>query len=260
METQSNLEKIKKFHDDDARNYKKNRYHSESCEGLSYLTRKELVIDSIDMDSGKVLDIGCGPGIFTKDLLNKDLTVYSSDISDQMIKEARESIDGSFDREKAFFTVTNATNICYAGESMDLVLCVGVVTYLDDYNELIDEIKRILKLEGKLIIQIDYIKYPWIYRLLVPFYQFVKSKLTAKKYDNLNFRFSYFNYRDFLQTLESKGFRVLKLDHFDFRIPFLDVLFPQCSLAIGRYMFRNRNLPVFRNFSYGLLINAQKMA
>ena len=258
MEDHSNLEKIKRFHDYDARQYKQNRYHAESCEGLSYLTRKELVIGSINIEGGKVLDIGCGPGIFTNELLNKNLCVYSSDISAEMINEARNSIDESFDKNHAFFAVTNATDICFVGESMDLVLCIGVVTYLDDYTELIDEIKRILKSGGKLIIQIDFIKCPWIYCQFVPLYQYVKSKLTAKIYDNLNFKFSYFNYKEFLQALESRGFRVLKLDHFDFRIPFLDVLLPRWSLAVGRYMFSNRKYPIFKNFSYGLLINAQK--
>ena len=77
MDSKGHLHKVKHFHDLDASQYKKFRYHSNSCEGLSYITRKKLVLASVNINSGKVLDIGCGPGIFTDELLKKNLQVFN---------------------------------------------------------------------------------------------------------------------------------------------------------------------------------------
>lgn len=258
MINNSHQEKVKEFHDYDANQYEKNRYHSDSCEGLSYLTRKDLVLDAVDISSGKVLDIGCGPGIITTELLNKNLIVFNTDISAEMLKESRHSVRELQNSENAFFVVSDATQICCVDKAMDMVLCVGVVCYIEDYNKLLDEINRVLNVGGKSIIQIDYIRFPKLYSGLVPLYQYVKSKLTSKNYDKLNFKFNYFSYKEFIEALKSRGFHVLSVDHFDFRIPFVDVLFPRFSLWLGRFMFKYRESVLLRNFSYGLLIKSQK--
>jgi len=260
METISNLERVKEFHDQDASSYRQDRYHAETCEGLAYLTRKELVTGLVDLEQGRVLDLGCGPGILTRDLVARGLEVYSTDISLGMIREARATLDGMAESGRASFAIADAAHICYANGSMNQVLCIGVVIYLEDYVRLLDEIRRVLHDDGKLVIQIDYVIFPQIYRALVPLYQALKSKLTGKSYDELNFNFNYFNYRQFFRALEVKGFCIEGLEYYDFRIPFIDVLLPKLSVRLGRFMFKHRDKRIFRPFSYGLLIKAGKVA
>ena len=64
------------------------RYRSESCEGLAYVTRKELVLASVDRASGNVLDIGCGRESSPRPA-GKILRVFSADLSMEMMKRRR---------------------------------------------------------------------------------------------------------------------------------------------------------------------------
>lgn len=259
MNGNTHLEKVKKFHDWDAEQYKRLRYHSDSCEGLAYVTRQELVMASADIEEGKVLDVGCGPGIFTPFLLNKKVEVYSFDLSIEMIKEARQGVADHPLASNGYFTVSNVSDVCYQDNVMDMILCVGVVCYIKNYNTLLAETKRVLKPGGRLVIQIDKIKWPTIYNQFVPLYHYVKSKITSKSYQELNFKFNYFVYHDFIRDLESNGFRIIDMQCFDFRIPFVDIIFPRLSLKLGKIMFRKRAVKVLCCLAHGLLINAQKI-
>ena len=64
------LQKVKKFHDRDAAKYHAERYHSRTCEGLAYLTRKEIILGMAKVRPSRILDVGCGPGILTRGLID----------------------------------------------------------------------------------------------------------------------------------------------------------------------------------------------
>ncbi len=241
MDSKTHLNKVKGFHDWDAEQYRNLRYHSDSCEGLAYVTRKELVLSLIDIDAGKVLDIGCGPGILSSELLNRNFQVFSSDLSIEMLKQARHNIIENPLASNAHFSVGSVNDISFADNQFDLIFCIGVVCYIQDYNELLSELYRVLKPGGKLIIQIDKILWPRLYQKAVPVYQYLKSKITSKNYDKLDFTFTYFTYKKFIQNLDSKGFSLLDMQCFDFRIPFLDIILPKLSLRLGKIMFQSRS-------------------
>lgn len=258
MDSNTHSGKVKDFHDWDAEQYRSLRYHSSSCEGLAYVTRKELVLSLIDIDSGKVLDIGCGPGILSSELLDRNFQVFSSDLSIEMIKQARQNIVKNTSASNAHFTVGSVNDISFSDNQFDLIFCIGVVCYIEDYNDLLSELYRVLKPGGKLIIQIDKILWPSLYQKAVPVYQYLKSKITSKKYDNINFVFTYFTYKKFINDLTSKGLDLLDMQCFDFRVPFLDIILPKVSLKLGKMMFENRHKKFFSNFAHGLILKAVK--
>ena len=258
MNSKTHLTKVKKFHDWDAEQYRNLRYHSSSCEGLAYITRKELVMSLIDIDHGKVLDIGCGPGILTTELLDRNFQVFSSDLSIEMLKQARQNASKNPLASNAHFSVGSVNDISFADNQFDFIFCIGVVCYIEDYNTLLSELNRVLKPGGKLIIQIDKILWPRLYQKAVPVYQYLKSSLTSKNYDKLDFTFTYFNYKKFIGDLDSKGFSLLDMQCFDFRIPFLDIIFPKFSLKLGKRMFRNKSSKFITNFAHGLILKASK--
>jgi ubiquinone/menaquinone biosynthesis C-methylase UbiE len=260
MDANAHLQKVKKFHDWDAEHYKTLRYHPESCEGLAYITRRELVSASINLNSGNALDIGCGPGIFTQDLLNKNLRVYSADLSIEMIKHAIQAVNTYHLATRAHFVVSDVSNICFSNSKMDIILCIGVICYITDYNSLLSEMYRVLKPAGKIIVQIDKIRWPSVYKMFVPLYQYLKSKITLKNYDKLNFKFNYFAYNNFIKHLEKVGFQVTDIDYYDYRIPFIDILFNKFSLKLGKLMFKNRRSKLLGYFAHGLLIKACKIS
>lgn len=258
MDSPNHLQKVKDFHDKESPQYTRLRYHDTSCEGLVYITRKKLILDLMNHNSGEVLDIGCGPGILTQELLNRKHKVFSTDLSFKMIKNAKEISKLSPFPSNAHFAVNDASTLCFSDSTFNAVLCIGVMYYVLDYNYVLDEIKRILKPDGIAIIQINKIIWPSIYEKCIPLYQYCKSKLTTKKYNNINFKFNIFSYKKFIKDMEKRGFYITELSYFDFRIPFMDLLFPKLSLRLGKIMFNTRHSRVFKVFSHALLIKAYK--
>lgn len=260
VKTDSHLRHVKKFHDVEAERYQRARYHFSSCEGLAYTTRRQLVLGWLDDVVGKALDVGCGPGILTQDLLNKNLQVINADLSVEMIREAKRTTMSNPHVQNASFVASDVSQLCIADSQVDLVVCVGVVCYVKNYNSLLSELRRVLKTGGLAIIQINRIRWPNIYRKFVPLYHYIKSRITNKKYDDIDFRFNYFSYLNFLQDLEGKGFKILKLEHFDYRIPFVDILFPILSLKMGMTFFEKRNRGYSKCLAHGLLIKCEKIS
>ena len=97
-----------------------------------------------------------------------------------------------------------------------------------------------------------------VYRMFVPLYHRLKSLIFHKNYDAINFEFNFSSRKRFLKDLCDSNFRVLSMEHYDFRIPFLDVLLPKLSVKMGKLMFQKRYNPFFTRFSHGLLIKLQK--
>lgn len=251
----NHLRKVKDFHDVDASQYRTARYHCDTCEGLMYVTRKELVLAMMDGKSGNVLDIGCGPGILTKDLLDKNLKVYSADLSIEMIKQARQQAAQGPARAQGHFAVSDASHIPFSDGAMDTVLCIGLMCYMKDHKAVLSEIKRILKPSGTTIIQINNIQVPTLYRTFVPLYHFLKSKITGKSYDKLDFEFNFSSTEKFLEDLRDSHFQVIGMAYYDFRIPFIDIIFPRLSVKAGQFMFRKRHSRLSKCFANGLLIH-----
>lgn len=94
---------------------------------------------------GKVLDIGCANGIFSKILIKKGFSCYGLEIMDQAIKEAEKKglkvIEGSFLDEFPFNS--NMFDIVFAGDVIEHTI--------DDYVFL-KEIHRVLKKNGLMIL------------------------------------------------------------------------------------------------------------
>jgi len=253
------LHKVKDFHDADASRYRADRYHSETCEGLAYVTRRQIVLAMADVEPGRVLDVGCGPGILTRDLLHKGHEVYSADLSMEMLRKARDETPGGSNGDAApHFVVSDASRICFSGGRMDMVLSVGLMCYVKDHRGVLSEIRRVLRPGGVAVIQINNIWWPALYRRFVPLYHRLKTMMGGKKYDGLNFEFNFSSRKKFLKDIADSRFEVLVVEHYAFRIPFMDILLPHLSVAMGKLMFRNRDRRFCRWFSHGLLIKAKK--
>lgn len=90
-----------------------------------------------------MLEIGCGTGAYTKELVKKAKCVYAIDISKSMIELAPKM-------DKIFYRVADAYNLPYANQCFDVVVGCYVLQYLD-LNKVLPEIVRVLKPEGKFV-------------------------------------------------------------------------------------------------------------
>src|SRR3989344_6325353 len=90
----------------------------------------------------KVLDMGCGTGLYARILKKKGANIKGIDISEEMIKIAREE---SPDIE---FKIGNINKLPYKDEEFDIVLAALVMEYFSSWSMVLKEVRRVLKDNG----------------------------------------------------------------------------------------------------------------
>lgn len=99
----------------------------------------------------KVLEIGCGNGALWKEnleVLPNDISITLSDISEGMLRDAKESIgkDTRFSYKRF-----DCHKIPYKENTFDVVIANHVLFYFDDIDDVLEECKRVLKKDGLFI-------------------------------------------------------------------------------------------------------------
>ena len=93
----------------------------------------------------KILDLGCGLGIYAKILTKKGAIVKGIDISDKEIEIARRENPG------VELIVGDAEKTPYKNKEFDIVLAALVIGHLKDWSKILKEVNRILKNKGLFI-------------------------------------------------------------------------------------------------------------
>ena len=99
---------------------------------------------------GKILDIGCHSGLFTKQLTEsiKPSKIYGIDISESAISSAKHRIKG------AHFYTGDAHNLPFKNSFFDKIFCLEMLEHVENPSQVVSEIKRVLKKNGTGIILI----------------------------------------------------------------------------------------------------------
>jgi SAM-dependent methyltransferase len=101
-----------------------------------------------DVDGLRVLDAGCGPGIYTAWLLDHGATVVACDVTPDFLEIARERTGN----QAAFHQADLSQPLTFAAESeFDLVICPLVLDYIADWGPTFAEFYRVLKPDGTLV-------------------------------------------------------------------------------------------------------------
>jgi len=117
----------------------------------------------------KILDCGCSNGFVSKKILeklkNKNIKLYGVDISDYIIKIAKENFLKL--KFKAKFMTSNLEKLPFKDDFFDLIYCFSTLAHVENIGKCIDEMYRVLKPEGILIISthkkaIDFFIFPTI--------------------------------------------------------------------------------------------------
>ncbi len=112
-------------------------------EALRDQTKEIAIFLSQTQTTGKILDIGTGPGRLLKDLhlLNSELKLYGLDISISMISQAKSNLKDI----GANLQQGNIRTTPYSSNFFDVVTCTGSFYLWDSPIESLNEIHRILK-------------------------------------------------------------------------------------------------------------------
>ncbi len=153
-------EVVRSFFDEDSRRYWQERYPERvrTCGEFSYLARKIhafRMLSRVPRGKGRLLDLGCGPGVYTRDLLGLGWNVVDVDLSSQMVRTAKSVASDAPRASQADFAVSHAACLPFDSGVFDCVLCIGVISYIENLQQALSEISRVLRPSGAAIFQIS---------------------------------------------------------------------------------------------------------
>ncbi len=126
--------------------------------------RKEVVLAILArLAGGRLLDVGCGPGLMAELCLKQGFNYTGVDISPGMIAECQRRHG---DRDGASFSVAKIQSLPFPDASFDALLCMGALEYLTAGAETqaIAEMARVLRSDGLLIISfLNAVSFYWIF-------------------------------------------------------------------------------------------------
>ena len=110
------------------------------------------------IESGRVLDIGTGPGFLPVEISKKapNIEVIGIDVSESMIRIARKYVRKQIKADKVSFQVMSAYSLDFPDRYFDLVISTGVLHHLKDLLTAFNETYRVLKQGGE----------GWMYELI----------------------------------------------------------------------------------------------
>ena len=179
-------------------------------------------------DTDIVADLGCGGGYISKHL--SDLTrckIIGVDISKNAIATAKRLCN----RSNTKFLVQSITELSLENNSVDVVMCVGSLEHVIDFDKAIKEVHRILKPGGFLFV------------VSTNYHSFVHMQVSIKQKLKI-WKFGYekdWKSDDLIQALTKAGFKkekcFVKVGFGDLRIEnFLDKTASLFNKKFGRYI------------------------
>ena len=180
------------------------RKYSENIETnlINSFYEKPTTISLLNIVEGmKVLDAGCGSGVYTEWLIQKGADVTAVDYSKEMLSIAKEKnlpakfIEANLNYPLDFFE----------DEKFDLILCPLVIHYIKDLNLLFSEFNRILKPSGIFVFSTHH---PFLDQKIHPETNYYKTELIEDRWTSYNVLM-----KTFKRPL-SEIFRLLKINGF----------------------------------------------
>jgi len=149
--------------------------------------RKEVVFELFSKYKNqhyqKAIDVGCGAGFYVTELGEYKLEVYGSDISTKMIGLTQSRAD-QYPSNSVKLLCADCENLPFPDEYFDVVLCIGVLSYVPDELSILKELKRIIKKDGLVIFNVPNVLK--LRNMLDPYYYIFKTwKFVGEKIKSL---------------------------------------------------------------------------
>ncbi len=99
----------------------------------------------------KILDLGCGQGIFCRELARAGAAVTGIDASERLIKAARERSSGNIR-----YQVADAASLPFDDGSFDAASCIMALQNMEPLGKVIGEAARVLRPGGRLLLVLSH--------------------------------------------------------------------------------------------------------
>jgi ubiquinone/menaquinone biosynthesis C-methylase UbiE len=108
--------------------------------------RLSLIKKYVDLKGKRILDVGCGIGVWSRAFSKEGAEVFGIDIDEGNIEEAKKLV------KEINFCVGRAEKLPYEGNFFDVVFLHEVIEHVEDDEEVLREAIRVLKPGGKVIV------------------------------------------------------------------------------------------------------------
>lgn len=128
-------------------------YHEVSLISKAHISKFEQVADLVlKFSAAKVLDLGCGSGILEAKLMEKGFggQIEALDNSEEMLKIARKSLQAVKNVNIRFFDLNSS--LPFEENSFDCAVAINVMFSLDSPRRFVEDVFRILKSGGHLVL------------------------------------------------------------------------------------------------------------
>jgi ubiquinone/menaquinone biosynthesis C-methylase UbiE len=128
--------------------------YTERLDEANFRKRRDVAVDYVLRllpHNGRVLDLGCGAAPVLSELRKRGVHCVGLDYAEDMLEHARERLrsmgldDGDLHRGDCRHTL-------FQESAFDVVVCLGVISYVENYGKVLDEIRRVLRPGGYLIV------------------------------------------------------------------------------------------------------------
>ena len=189
-----------------------------------------------------ILEIGCGTGFFTRELIRRGANIVAIDVSPDLLEIAK----AKYSAPNVRYEIQNACALTYADAMFDSVVGSSILHHLE-IEEALREIYRVLKPGGTIYFTEPNMLNPQIaMQKNIPW---IKRRLGDSPDETAFFRWP------LRRLLEQTGYRDVQIDPFDFLHPKTPVPLIDRLNALGRFL---ENVPVISEFAGSLYIRAVK--
>ena len=196
-----------------ARQIEARRYDGFANE-LKYLRRARPLSPNLRM-----LDVGCGPGLFTEFIIDQGVDAQGVDIDPALVKAAKTRIDARGGNGR--FLVGRVEQLPYQERVFDICVANSILEHAKDWQATLEEVTRVLKPGGLLVFYTTNRLHPFQTEINgFPFYPWIpgplKTRILAlimkRRPDMVNYTefpaINWFTYQQVRRFLERRGYDV----------------------------------------------------
>jgi polysaccharide pyruvyl transferase WcaK-like protein/SAM-dependent methyltransferase/glycosyltransferase involved in cell wall biosynthesis len=189
----------------DIRRYYNAKYREKRERAMRSQNAYSIFLDQLQVQAGKLLDVGCGTGFLVKEAMKRGLLAYGTDISVEATQVSKQVAGQN--------TVVNAPgeSLPFKGQTFDYLTCIGSLEHFLDMRKGLSEFARVLKSGGTACI-------------VVPNENFIGWQDTPNKGTEQQEINEHLNTIDGWEgLLEENGFEVVRIDQDNAISPELEV-------------------------------------
>jgi len=219
-------------------------HHYDRRRGRCYYTHLSRNILDVLPQNGKLLDIGCGTGLFVERYIDEGRFAVGLDISQKMIQRARSRC------REGDYAVGTGEKIPFNDNTFDAVSSLLVFSYVRDPEAMLNEAYRVLKPGGAIAICTLGKK---LLTRGIPAIYHISEKMNVQHVVMKNFGERYYNRKEMHQLFAQAGFSDIQMKWCSFA--HIDMLDPIFYLAQKIEPFVEQCVP---QLAYNICVNGIK--